>query len=202
MWRVIHAELITAKFEMKSIATNSEPLSPTSPGLHTNPLEFIGYVINLWIAIKMFDIDPPAATGAILDLTGNNTTANSWMSYAATVPNNSLRHLSHVTSCLMVAASTSNIHVQSSHITGKQNKSADCLSRLENGRDIPSLEHIIKECSPLQDCRICLLPSKVLTILASLISLKPIGESYAEVTTELLTLARAGQFASWLSTTG
>ena len=57
----MHAELVTAGFEMKPIATNSEPLSPTSLlGLHINLLEFIGYVINLWIAIKLFAIDPPS----------------------------------------------------------------------------------------------------------------------------------------------
>ena len=31
MWRVVHAELVIARFEMKPIATNSEPLSPNSP---------------------------------------------------------------------------------------------------------------------------------------------------------------------------
>jgi hypothetical protein len=112
----------------------------------------------------------------------------SWLHFTAITPNTEYRHVARVASSSLVEAAKLTMHVQPQHIAGTKNPEADCLSRLKNGRHVPSWAAVIKECSPLGMCRISLLQSKLLTTLALLISSEPIEESYEAVTTRLLTL--------------
>ena len=188
MWRLVYDDLVRFKFDMKPIDKASEPRDPNDVGLHINPLEFIGTIINLWLAIKWAQRNPSCPTGHILALFADNTSAVSWLHFTAITPNSKYRHLARVASALLVAAANLTMRVQPQHIAGLKNGEADCLSRLKNGRNVPSWDAVIAECSQLGMCHICLLPSKLLTILASLISSEPIVATYEQVTTELLTL--------------
>jgi hypothetical protein len=188
MWRLVYNDLVRFKFSMKPIDKASEPRDPNDVSLHINPLEFIGTIINLWLAIKWAQRNPSCPMGHILVLFADNTSAVTWLHFTANTPNSEYRHLARVKSALLVAAAKLTMRVQPQHIAGLKNGEADCLSRLKNGRKVPSWDAVIAECSQLGMCHICLLPSKLLTILASLISLEPIVDTYEQVTTELFTL--------------
>jgi hypothetical protein len=69
-------------------------------GLHINPLEFLAFIINLWLALKIIGGDPICMSGFIIDLLSDNITALSWMHVAATTPNPELQQLAHFASAL------------------------------------------------------------------------------------------------------
>jgi hypothetical protein len=91
-------------------------------------------------------------------------------------------------SSLLVQAARLLTRVQPSHIAGKLNFEADTLSRRSKSGQVPSWELVISQHSPLQTCRICLLPPKLLSKLASTISSPQIEVTFDAVMTDLLTL--------------
>lgn len=77
---------------------------------------------------------------------------------------------------------------QTHHIPGKENIEADCLSRLVQG-SVPSWAYVIKLCSRLETCQICLLPPELLSTLATILSSELTEATYEEeLTTRLFTL--------------
>jgi hypothetical protein len=51
-WRVMQDDLVALGFPMKIINRyQQEPLNGKDPGLHINPLEFLGAIINVWLII-------------------------------------------------------------------------------------------------------------------------------------------------------
>jgi hypothetical protein len=188
-WRVTRADLIDLGFAMKIIdAYEAEPLDATSTGLHINPLEFLGCIVNMWILLKQVQTLASCPTGYIVDLLSDNTSALSWMKLTATTRDPRLQPLARFASTLLVTASQHLTRVQSRHIPGKDNIEADFLSRSENGR-IPTCGRAIAQCFRLATCRICLLPRALLSSMAALISFGGLTEgTYVELTTQLLTL--------------
>ena len=73
--------LVQAGFDMREIEISST--DPGTSGLHINPLEFIGCLINLWITLKCIMLLGLLAGGYVIGLLADNTTALSWMSTAA-----------------------------------------------------------------------------------------------------------------------
>ena len=187
MWRVMYEDLVQLGFSMKAISLMGEPLDPTAEGLHINPLEFIAVIINLWLGLKMLEADPASATGEIIALFSDNTTANSWLRYCSKVPDPRLRALARVASLLLTRASLLNTRFQSFHIPGLTNVEADYLSRLIRGL-APSWDSVMRDNSRLATCQICLLPRELLSQLAELISSPPSADMYETITTSLLAL--------------
>jgi hypothetical protein len=77
----------------------------------------------------------------------------------------------------------------------KVNIEADALSgpvaskgNTHGPHQIPSLDSVISECSCLQTCRICLLPSALLRRIASVTSSQPNEATFEQITTDLLKL--------------
>jgi len=189
MWRITRDALVDFGFHMKTIGTTiDEPTDPTITGLHINPLEFLAVIINLWIALKIISTGNLSATGYIISLLSDNTTALSWMHVAATTPNPELQQLARFASALLVQAARLLTRVQPSHIPGILNDEADTLSRRSKDGRIPSWAHVMSQHSQLATCRICLLPPKLLLTLASLLSSPKIAVTFDSVTTDLLTL--------------
>jgi hypothetical protein len=187
-WRVMRDDLIKLGFNMKIIDRfAAEPLDATSEGLHINPLEFLGCIINLWISIKVIQGMPPCYTGYILDLWSDNTSALSWMRLTATTRNPRLQPLARLASTFLVIASQNLTRVQPCHIPGKLNIEADFLSRSENGH-VPSWERVTAQCSQLRTCLVCLLPRELLSSLAGLLSFGLTEGTYVQLATRLLTL--------------
>ena len=187
MWRVMREALIQYGFPMKHINTAGEPMDFDEKGLHINPLEFVAIIINVWIALKLLATRPHLATGYILLLLSDNTSAISWLRTAGKCQDPGIRHLARLASALLVRACSLTTLFQSRHIPGIQNDEADCLSRLVRGL-IPSWDYVITQCSQLLTCRICLLPPELLSVIAETLSSPPIEATYEDVTMRLLNL--------------
>jgi hypothetical protein len=187
MWRLTRDDLLLLGFPLKLVtSTDGEPESDAA-GLHINPLEFIGCIVNLWLLLRLIKTLPPCETGYIINLLSDNTSALLWLKVTAATRNPDLQPLARFASALLVQASRLLTRVQPIHIAGILNVEADALSRLQNGR-LRCWEDVINRCSQLRTCKICLLPPELLVTLAALSSCKPIGDTYENVTTHLLTL--------------
>jgi hypothetical protein len=187
MWKVMRDTLLEVGFDMRAIDDTGEPADLVSPGLHINPLKFLAIIINLWVAIKLLATHPARATGFIIALLSDNTSAIAWMRSAGKVRDPGVRRLARLASAFLVKACSLTALFQTQHIPGKENDEADCLSRLVND-SVPSWDYVTKQCSRLLTCRICLLPRELLSTLADVLSSPLIEETYDAVTTRLLTL--------------
>jgi hypothetical protein len=154
-------------------------------GLHINPLEFLAAIINLWLVLRLVVQLPANPTGYIIDLLSDNTSTLSWMRLTAQTCDPHLQPLACITSTMLVMTRRCPIRIQPKHIPGNVNFEADTLSRSKNGQ-VPSWERVISQCSRLQPCQICLLPRKLLSSLAVLISLGLTEGTYQGLTTHLL----------------
>ena len=169
---------------------SSEPSDIAHEGLHINPLEFLGALLNLWITIKLVMKAGPRAGGYVIDLLADNTTALSWMSLASRTKNPLLQGLARIGAALLVRAAELLTKVSPKHFPGDQNVVADALSRPPT-RASPNqnvLDCVIAQWSQLDKCRICLLRFKLLSEIASVISSRATAVQYEVLTTNLLTL--------------
>jgi hypothetical protein len=112
------------------------------------------------------------------------------MRLTASTWNPILQPLARLASALLVIASKHLTRVQPRHIPGKMNIKADYLSRSENGI-IPSYDCVIAQCSQLPTCLVCLLPRKLLSSLARLISFGLTEGTSVSLASGLLTLKYA-----------
>jgi hypothetical protein len=167
---------------------SDEPIAPDAKGLHIKPLEFLAVIINLWVALKLIGEGDLCLTGFVIDLLSDNTTCLSWMHVAATTPNPELQQLARFASALLVQAACLLTCLQPLHLPGIENDKADTLSRRSKSGRVPTWGHAMLQHSPLMTCQICLLPRKLLSSLASTISLHKTEVTFDQVTTELLTL--------------
>jgi hypothetical protein len=187
MWRVMRQDLLLYGFPMKLIDTAGEPIDFDNAGLHINPLEFLAIILNIWIALKLLADQPHLATGYIVTLLSDNTSAISWLRTAGKCQDPGVRRLARLASSLLIRACTLTTLFQSCHIPGKQNDEADCLSRLVQ-KSVPSWDYVTTLCSRLQTCRICLLPPELLSTAAAILLSPPTEDTYEDVTTSLLKL--------------
>ncbi|CAJ1945298.1 unnamed protein product [Cylindrotheca closterium] len=192
LWRLCREDLIRAGFDMRDIdLASSEPVSDGSnEGLHINPLEFIGVLVNLWIVLKFVKKLRPRSGGYILLLLADNTTALAWMSLAARTKNPLLQGLARLGAALLVHAAALLTKVVKRHLPGDQNDVADALSRPPTSANPEQnvLDSVIAQWSQLDDCRICLVPFELLSTIASVISSQSTAVRYDQITTNLLNL--------------
>jgi hypothetical protein len=128
---------------MKHIDTAGEPMDCDEKGLHINPLEFIAIIINVWLALKLIATHPFMATGYIVTLLSDNTSAISWLRTAGKCRDPAVRRLACLASALLIRGNSLTTIFNSRHIPGKQNDKADCLSCLvkspfHHGTSLPS----------------------------------------------------------------
>jgi hypothetical protein len=188
-WRLLRAELIHFGFSMKAINSANEPSNLYDPaGTHINILEFVAVVINLWVALKLFQRLRTPPSGFVLEIIADNTSALSWLKFAATTENQTVRALARLTSCLLMHASHNLISIQSSHIAGPANIEADCLSRLHKNGLVPAWTYVHEQCNRLIPCHPCLLPSELISSLAVLTIAPQTVVEFEALATRLLTL--------------
>jgi hypothetical protein len=154
--------------------------------LHINVLEFVGIIINLWIAITLLRTQPERVGGHVIDVLADNTSALSWLRHAARARRPAVQNLAYLCQCLLLFSQTSDYaSFLGTHIPGKDNGEADALSRPETHG---TLDSAIAAFSRLQTCRVFLLPSSLLSLIARTTSSPAIGDGLANETMNLLRL--------------
>jgi len=183
-WRLFRSDLVAAGFDMKALAADTSEPDGTSDGLHINVLEFIALIINLWFTLAIIRRMGPRLGGYIISLLADNTSALSWLRYAARSHRPLVRELSRFAMGLTLASPLS-FKLSGRHIKGTLNVGADVLSR---PADWPTWASATKEHSPLGTCQAYRVPFELLSELATIVSSAKTGEAFEPETTALLTL--------------
>jgi hypothetical protein len=183
-WRLFRDDLCYCGFDMKSIDDDTREPDGTSDGIHINVLEFITMIIELWFVIVIIKRKGPFPGGYIVQLIGDNTTAISWLRYAARSHRPIVRELSRFAMALTLSCPYS-LKLSSKHLSGKENQGADALSR---PRDFPTWACATRRHFPLSNCQAYRVPYELLSVIATIISSAKTGVVYEPETTRLLTL--------------
>lgn len=177
MWRLSRDDLVAIGIPMK---TENQPPEDAA-GTHINQLEFMALLISVYFALAL----SPPGTQPVIQATGDNTSALSWMTYAARTKRPVVRRLARLMQCLL----TCHPHyfaIQNNHIKGDDNGSADALSRFKIA---PSWLVAIEVTSPrLDNCLPYQVPSELLTMLQSIVSSEQPGDWYVKKMTKLWTV--------------
>jgi hypothetical protein len=165
-------------------------------GVHINLLEFIAIFIELWVTIRQLHINHTAnnalpsehipAGGHRIMAVADNTSALSWLRYAARTKRPPVRRLARfLVAFLSHPFAATNLRVQGRHIPGPMNTGADLLSRFELAA---SWDSVTQQCPPLRPLRTCLIPRELLASLAYLVTNEPTEEWFDKKMIQLWTL--------------
>jgi hypothetical protein len=170
---------------MKSInEATQEPDGADPDGEHINILEFVTIIIQAWFIVRFIMIAGDISGGYIVALFADNTSALSWMRYAARSHRPVVRELSRFLMALTLACPIS-FKLSGKHIQGVKNNGADALSR---PWEYPTWACATKQQSQLVDCQAYRVPSELLSTIASIISSAKTGAAFEPPMTRLLTL--------------
>jgi hypothetical protein len=189
--------MVRAKFPMKELGENFEELHRYTPAhmlpeghehlLHINPLEFIAIIINMWFILYFVRTTEAREGGHHILIRADNTSAISWMKYAARSHKRPIRNLAYFLQCLLLASQTAEtVNFEGKHWPGTDNSIADGVSRPEL---YDSLASAIGAFSPLQTCQPYRIPYGILSTLARWISFDEIAATSDGEVTNLLKLA-------------
>jgi hypothetical protein len=173
--------MIVAGFQMKALNIEEYEPRPGCNGLHINPLELVGVIINVVLALAWATTVTAPTGGHVFRIWADNTSALSWLE-------NTSRDTNPIVLCrvrfLMAILVVSGIPciLQGEHIPGAQNMGADPLSRPTL---LPIWASVIVACPMVKLCWRCQVPPVLLSDLASTIS--P-GSIEANVAKEMITL--------------
>jgi hypothetical protein len=187
MWRITHDELRDhpISWDMKVFDEDRLDAPVHAKGLHINILEFLAIIINLWFVLWVIRTRDTPPGGWILSLRTDNTSALSWLQHSARTKNPIVRRLSRFLIQMLLQAHFPGT-ISSSHIPGKENDEADCVSRPESRA--PTWESVIAQCSNLRNCTAYRPPQQLLLAISSLLSPRNPEVVSATQMTELLNL--------------
>jgi hypothetical protein len=157
LWRLLHKDLVDLGFHMRAVKQTNNKLQRISDnGLQINILEFVAIIINIWLVIHYEKQAGPIPGGHIIDVIANNTSALSWLRYAAQSHSIPVRNLAYFCHGLLLFSQTSDfLKIQGQHLAGKENMAADALSRPEIA---PTIASAIAQFCQLKTCHACQLP--------------------------------------------
>jgi hypothetical protein len=189
LWRLKSSDLVSCGFDI-SVMTRLDTNLRTQieHSLQINILEFVAIVINLWFVLWFIRNQHPLPPGGhVIAVLADNTSALSWMKYAARSHALPIQHLSLFCQALLTLSNTSDMLTTAArHIPGVDNGAADSLSRPEVA---PTLASAIKLFPVLQTCHACQVPYSLLSRISKMLSSTSIGEQFVHETTSLLTIA-------------
>ena len=134
---------------------------------HSNILEFVTIIVNLWLLLRLCSIRYPSDTLHVVHARTDNTSALSWLSHAARTKRAPIRRLARFCQKLLTFAPVQ-FCLQSSHIPGILNNDADLISRPESRA--ATWASVIEQGSPqLKNCQVYLVPPSLLSLLARVI---------------------------------
>jgi hypothetical protein len=187
MWRITHDELRSPplNWPMKCFDPVLLDAPVEATGLHINILEFLALIINLWFVLwATRDIRAPLG-GWILSLRTDNTSALSWLQHSAQTKNPIVPRLSRFLVQMLLQARFPG-KIVSTHIPGKLNDKADCVSRPVSRA--PTWDSVIAQCCHLRHCKAYRPPLPLLSAISALLSPRKSEVVSATQMIELLTL--------------
>jgi hypothetical protein len=186
MWRLSRDDLASFGFPMYE----DEP-KKDEEGLHINILEFIAIIITLWMALRRVK---PGEQPIVL-ATADNTSALSWMAFAARTKRPVVRRLARFCQALLTYCPY-HFALQKAHVKGEANEDADILSRFKRAASwravIDSTSQALRNCQPYQ------VPSELLSTLQELITSERPAAWYATRTTDIWTVEPTILPPGWL----
>jgi len=193
MWRLSISDLVACSlpvFSRNNVHNYFEQTVEACP-VHINILEFVAIIIDLWFIIRHLEqqhsTDPqssPPGGHRILAL-ADNTSALSWLQYATRTRRPVVRHMARfLTAFLSSPFPAQFVCVQGRHLAGKLNVDADLLSCFKLA---PLWESALLNSSNLAPLPTCLLPRKILLLLAFLVEQEPTEAWFASAMTTLWT---------------
>jgi hypothetical protein len=148
--------------------TNNKLQRISDDGLQINILEFVAIITNIWLVIHYIKQGGPIPGRHIIDMIANNTSALSWLRYAAQSHSIPVRKLAYFCHGLILFSRTSDfLKIQGQHLAGKENVEADALSRPEIA---PTIASAIAQFCQLKTCHACQLPYVLLSSISKLLS--------------------------------
>ena len=183
-WRLFREDLVAVGFDMKAINEDTCEPDGTAEGLHINILELVAIIINLWFVVMLAQQRGPIPGDYVISLLADNTSALSWLRYAARSHRPAVRDLSRFAMALTLGCSVP-MKLSSRHIAGKNNHGADALSRPS---ECPTWACATKQCCQLRTCQAYRVPHELLSALATIVSCSRTEEVFEPPTTALLTL--------------
>jgi hypothetical protein len=187
MWRIRASELEAAGFDLSIVRQINTSLQDFPVhATHINVLEFVAIIVNLWFMLHFVRQQAPPPGGHVVAIVADNTSALSWLRFAARQRSPPIRHLALFCHSLLTLSQTSEfLTVEPIHIPGQENSVADILSRPEIAS---TLDIAIEQCPPLQTCHACQVPYALLSYVSRLLSATQTGDQFVQKTTELLTV--------------
>lgn len=196
VWRLTKADMEMAGFPMKQVDENGvehgrwckrENLPEGHEELlHINPLEFIAIIINVWFATVLMCGEPPREGGHHITVRADNTSALSWLRYAARSHRRPIRNLAYfLHGFILVSQTSETTNFTGAHIPGTDNVVADAVSRPEK---FHSMGSVIDEFCQLATCQPYQVPFGLLSTLARWISCDKIAVRFELEMTNLLKL--------------
>ncbi len=189
MWRIDTKELLRMGFNVPQTGWDARSLDSVRDDeakININILEFIVLIIDLWLAVKLWQKSNSQASGdLIFRLRTDNTSALSWAMRAAKTKQPRIRRIARLFQALLTQSPIP-LSLQTTHIAGEDNHNADILSRPKKA---PSWASVIELSKPsLRDARPYQLPFKLLSTISNVIKSDLTGEEIVKITTKLWTL--------------
>ena len=189
MWRLSKQDLEVVGIPM--FKKEPRPGELTGTGTHINELEFMALIISIYLALAL----APPNSQPILLATGDNTSALSWLSYAARTKKPTVRRLARLMQA-MLTYYPYHFALQNEHVKGVNNDTADILSRFTRA---PTWASVIELTSPILDnCRPYRVPSELLSLLHKAVTSEQTGDWYVKRMTKLWTVKPVTLPTGWL----
>lgn len=153
--------------------------------MHINILEFVALIINFWFIVTCAIHANPNTLELIIRMRTDNSSALSWLQYAARSKRRVIRRLARMFQALLTCSPLP-VQLQSDHIPGERNHNADLLSRQKLAKSWAS---VIALSSPsLETYQACQVPSELLSQILQIYRSDWIGAELVEAMTKLWTV--------------
>jgi hypothetical protein len=157
--------MVAVGFHMKALTSGEYEPRLGCAGLHINPLELLGIIINVVLALDWATAVIASAGGHVFKIWTENTSTLYWMKNTAHDTNPIIPCLIRFVMAILVASGIPCI-IQGQHIPGKYNMGDDRLSRQTLA---PCWESVMAECPTVMLCWRCKVPPVLLSALTSTI---------------------------------
>jgi hypothetical protein len=195
MWKLTSRDLISlgytiprttqeCKLVKHGLPTMDDDTDASLP-MHINVLEFVALLINVWFIVRWAIRCNPNTPELIIRMRTDNSSALSWLQYAARSKRRVIRRLARMFQSLLTCSPLP-LQLQSDHIQGERNHNADLLSRQTLAN---SWESVIELSNPsLATYQACPVPSELLSQILQTYRSDWIGAELVEAMTRLWTI--------------